>query len=69
MENKILNLKLHEYKNSLDGIICYEDIDNNKLDLLLNSSLLKKDNYNNKLYDNEKNHLMKYKKLFKDGKY
>jgi hypothetical protein len=37
------NLKLQKKNNTLDGITLFEDVDINKLDLLINSNLLKKD--------------------------
>ena len=69
--NKFFDLKLSEHKNTLDSIKLYEDIDLYKLDLLINSNLLKKEfKYEklNKIYENEKKQLLNYKKLYIDGR-
>lgn len=65
----ILNLKLSQEKSILDGITCYEKIDINILDKLINSNLLK-DTFKNPFvnYSNEKNQLQHYKELIQNGK-
>jgi len=71
MNNNIFyNLKLQPYKSILDGIKLYENININKLDLLINSNLLKsefKHKHMISLYNNEMKQLLKYKEKFKDN--
>lgn len=66
-----LNLTLTSKKNILDGITLYEPIDLSTLDKLINSSLLK-ETFNNpickKLYQNEKQQLIKYRNLVENGR-
>ena len=71
MENNIFyNLKLKPYKSVLDGLKLYENINMNKLDLLINSNLLKsefKHKHMIELYNNEKKQLLKYKEKYTDN--
>lgn len=75
MENKnnFFNITLSNKnnKNILDGITLYEPVDLSILDKLINSTLLK-ESFNNpmcqKLYQNEKQQLIKYKNLIENGR-
>jgi len=71
MTLNLLNLKISPSQNCLDGITLYEPIDENILDKLINSKLLK-DNFNNPFsstfFSTEKQQLLKYKSIIKDGK-
>lgn len=66
----LLLLNISQSKNSLDGITLREHVDEISLDKLINSTLLK-DNISNKysarLYTTEKQQLIKYKSLIKNG--
>jgi len=68
MENNIFyNLKLQPYKSVLNGLKLYENINMTKLDLLINSKLLKsefKHKHMIELYNNEKKQLLKYKERY-----
>jgi hypothetical protein len=64
----IENLKLIEKTKKLHQIELYEIIDIDILDKLLKSDLLKIVNYNKNNYDNERNFLLDYRKLFVDNK-
>lgn len=68
MTNKF-DIKLSHQTTILDGITCYEKIDVNILDKLINSTLLK-DNFKNPFvhYATEKIQLLKYKELIRNGK-
>ena len=65
-----LNLTLDAIESKIDGIVLYEPIDLNILDKLLKSDLLK-ESFNSpfadRLYDNEKQQLLKYKSLIENG--
>jgi P4 family phage/plasmid primase-like protien len=68
--NKFKNLKVERHINRLDDIILIETINENKLDKLINSNLLKEDfkyEHLNKVFHNEKTQLLKYKELVKFG--
>jgi hypothetical protein len=71
MENNIFyNLKLEPHKSVLNGLKLYENINMNKLDLLINSNLLKSEFKYKKmtdLYNNEKKQLLKYKERYTDN--
>jgi len=62
-------LKIENKKSILDNIICYENVDINKLDLLMNSNLLHETTsfLNEKLYDNEYKQLLKYRLNYNEG--
>jgi hypothetical protein len=62
------SLRIENKKSILDNIICYENVDINKLDLLMNSSLLHETTsyLNEKLYDNEYKQLSKYRLNYND---
>jgi hypothetical protein len=62
-----LKLKLEPVPSILDGIECEEVIHNDKLDLLINSSLLQKDPFLK--FENEKAQLIKYRGLKGKVKY
>lgn len=64
-----LALEIFPQENMLDGIVMYEPCDVVILDKLINSKLLRP-TFNNKMserYENERQQLMKYSKLFKNG--
>jgi phage/plasmid-associated DNA primase len=67
----LLKLKISPSSNLLDGITLYEPVDENILEKLINSTLLK-DNFNNpfstRFFTTEKQQLLKYKALIKNGK-
>jgi|688.fasta_scaffold63464_5 phage/plasmid-associated DNA primase len=67
----LLSLQMSPSENLLDGITLYEPIDENILEKLINSTLLK-DNFNNpfstRFFTTEKQQLLKYKALIKNGK-
>jgi phage/plasmid-associated DNA primase len=67
----LLSLKISPSENLLDGITLHEPVDVNVLEKLINSTLLK-DNFNNPFssiyFTTEKQQLIKYKALIKDGK-
>jgi phage/plasmid-associated DNA primase len=69
--SNLLSLKISSYENCLDGITLCEPIDENILEKLINSKLLK-DNFNNpfsaRFFTTEKQQLLKYKSIVKDGK-
>ena len=71
LQENLLNLTISPSNNSLDGITLYEPVDVNILEKLINSTLLK-DNFNNpfsgRFFSTEKQQLLKYKSLIKDGK-
>jgi len=71
MENNIFyNLKLQPYNSLLNGLKLYENININKLDLLINSNFLKtefKHKHMIELYNNEKKQLLKYKEKYTDN--
>lgn len=71
MCSTLLSLKISSTENCLDGITLYEPIDENILEKLINSTLLK-DNFNNpyssRFFSTEKQQLLKYKSIIKDGK-
>ena len=66
MNSNLLSLKISSSKNCLDGITLYEPIDENILEKLINSTLLK-DNFNNpyssRFFSTEKQQLLKYKSI------
>ena len=73
MENKnyFLNLTIEPTESKLDKVILYEHIDVKVLDKLINSDLLRKEFHNPSsalFYENEKQQLINYKKLIKNGK-
>lgn len=61
--------KLNFKSSSFDNIICYETINMETLDKLLNSDLLRKDfsdKHRNTIYENEKQQLIEYKKQYSE---
>ena len=66
----IINLKINAVESKLDKLTLYEPIDTNILNKLINSDLLKTVFHNPlcKGYENEKQHLLCYKKLIKNGR-
>ena len=68
MNSTLLSLKMSPSNNCLDGITLYEPIDENILEKLINSTLLK-DNFNNpyssRFFSTEKQQLLKYKSIIK----
>ena len=70
-KNNLLNLTIEQKQNQLNNITLTEEVPTNILKLLINSSLLKQ-TFNNPFssisFENEKQQLEKYLKLFKDGK-
>lgn len=70
MSSNLLNLKITNSENCLDGITLYEPIDESILEKLINCKLLK-DNFNNpfssRFFTTEKQQLLKYKSIIKDG--
>ena len=65
-----IELTLKSQKSSLDALTLKENIDVEKLDKLINSDLLKKTFHNAhsaKFYCNERDQLLDYKSLIKDG--
>lgn len=70
-QENLLNLQITPSSNLLDGITLYEPVDENVLEKLINSTLLK-DNFNNpfsaRFFTTEKQQLLKYKALIKNGK-
>ena len=69
--NNNFNLIIEHQTNVLDGVTLYEPIDVSILDKLINSTLLKETFNNkimNKVHQNEKSQLMKYRELIKDGR-
>jgi hypothetical protein len=65
------SITLTKTSNTLHGIVCYEYVDIEVLDKLINSNLLK-ETFHNKvcqtIHSNEKEQLIKYKKLIRNGK-
>ena len=70
MNTNKLNLKIESSESKLDKLTLYEPIDITILNKLINSDLLKTVFHNPlcKGYENEKCHLISYKKLIKKGK-
>ena len=69
--SSIKNIELTLQCSKLNKIKCVETIDVKKLKLLINSTLLKEtinNPFSNKIYDNEKQQLIKYLSLFKNNK-
>lgn len=65
-----LTLEIMSKPSILEGLTLHERIDNDILDKLINSNLLKETFHNdicNKLYSNEKEQLIKYKKNIRGG--
>ena len=65
-----IELTIEQYQSPLDNIELYEQIDVKKLDKLINSNLLLQEIHNPMIqtkFSNEKDMLMKYRKLVKNG--
>jgi len=60
-------LKLEYQKSKIDNILCYETIDEDVLNKLINSKLLNEIKWDNGFYQNEKQQLKAYKKIIKNG--
>ena len=61
-----LNVQISTTRCKLDGLSCFEHIFEDKLKLLIGSTLLVKEPF--KQSEKRKKQLFKYVKLFKDGK-
>lgn len=61
------DITLEQENSKLNNIICKEPIDIQILNDLINSDLLKLTMYEGSFYENEKDQLMKYKKVIKNG--
>ena len=63
--NQKLNLTIQSTRCKLDGLSCFETISEHKLKLLITSTVLLKEPFHQ--FENEKQQLIKYLKLLKDG--